>query len=46
MKQNSKSFPRSPNKLLSVLVWIWIIGILAAYTHGFADIIQLLWTAG
>ena len=39
----SRSFARSPNQLVSVLAWIWTIGILAAYTHGFADIIRLLW---
>ena len=43
MKQESRSFARSPNQLVSVLAWIWTIGILAAYTHGFADIIRLLW---
>lgn len=43
MKQNSRSLRRSPNQLMSVLAWIWTVGILAAYTHGFADIIRLLW---
>ena len=44
MKQNSRSFPRSPNQFMSVLAWFWTTGIVAAYTYGFVDIIRLLWT--
>lgn len=32
----------STNRLLVTLAWLWVVGVLAVYIHGFADIIRLL----
>lgn len=42
MKSERASRPQNPNPLLIAFAWLWVIGVLAAYIHGFADIIRLL----
>lgn len=44
MKVRLHKLRQSPLWFIRTLAWIWITGILVAYIHGFADIIQLLFT--
>ena len=42
MKSERASRRQNPSPRLIAFAWLWVIGILAAYIYGFADIIRLL----